>query len=492
MHIVRIPAFAIRARHRLDALFVAAAFMAVVFVAAAPVAAGQLSTTTTRSAAGADSARAIVTQAYDLMGGEALEQVERVRLDMMTQWQRASFQATPYSDRPSYEPHVDVRDYSIPAWRNTRLLGRRSIVNIVRDSVAVTDFGSGPQPLSIAYVDERNELFVYTPDRLILLLRTAPALRLASDTLIGGDRYRLVRADFADTLTLTVAFHERTGLPKRLQFTRAHPNDFGLVSYGRMAVEVWYSNWRSVSGISIPTQWDIMRAGVPYKRMTVRNIAINPVFAADSFHVADVLRRKVIAARKPMHDLPIDSVTEVVPGLVKLHGFGAPAGAVRVGQQWVLLQAGYTPLNLERGLRALATRGVSSIAAAIVVRAGPGNAGLLSLADDGVPLYTSASSSSFVTSVWNGAGRTGTAPVLVVRDANRLELSGAHLRLEPLDLPDVPGSVMIYEPRLAWLYVPDAATRLDVRIALDRARALGFRVSYVGTAQDLATPVGSG
>ena len=96
-------------------------------------------------------ARAVVERAVDLSGGEAtLRGVRRVALRMMTQWQGPSFRELPYRDRPSYEAHTDVRDYTLPAWRNTREFGPRRITNIVRDSVAVTDLGQGFQPLSVA------------------------------------------------------------------------------------------------------------------------------------------------------------------------------------------------------------------------------------------------------------------------------------------------------------------------------------------------------
>lgn len=41
-------------------------------------------------------------------------------------------------------------------------------------------------PLNIAYVDECCELFVVAPERLVLSLRHASALRALNDTLIGG------------------------------------------------------------------------------------------------------------------------------------------------------------------------------------------------------------------------------------------------------------------------------------------------------------------
>ena len=177
-----------------------------------------------------DEARATVERAVDLAGGEArLRGVQQVVLRMMTQWQRPSFRTIPYRDRPSFEPHTDVRDYRLPAWRNTREFGARRITNVVRDSVAVTDLGQGFQPLSVAYVDEREELFAYTPDRLLLALLDAPDLTALTDTVLGVESHTRVRATLSDRFPSTVYFHGGTGLPTLLRFRAAHPADFGLV-----------------------------------------------------------------------------------------------------------------------------------------------------------------------------------------------------------------------------------------------------------------------
>ncbi|MCC6431864.1 MAG: hypothetical protein IT354_13215, partial [Gemmatimonadaceae bacterium] len=88
----------------------------------------------------AETADSVTKRAIALMGGEpTLRGVERVAYQMMTQWQRTNFRTVPYTDQPSYEPHTDVRDYTLPAWRNTREFGRSRIINIIRDSIALTN-----------------------------------------------------------------------------------------------------------------------------------------------------------------------------------------------------------------------------------------------------------------------------------------------------------------------------------------------------------------
>jgi hypothetical protein len=287
---------------------------------------------------------------------------------------------------------------------------------------------------------------------------------------------------------VTVAFHAGSGLPAMLRFRQGHPNDFGLVPFGEMWVEVWYSGWRSLGNLAIPTQWDILRAGAPYKRMTVQNARFDVDFAPDSFAVAPELRAAFIEARRPMHDRPVDSVSVPAPGLVRIHAFGYPEGALRLDSGWILLQAGHAPLTLARGREALAARGVERVMAALVASARPANGGLAALVDEGLPVYTSAAAEPFLEVILQGA-EVSRRNITVVREPLWVGEGGARLRLEPVDLPDVPGSLVAYAPKQAWLYAPDAFTALDVRIVQELAAARGWRVEGIGTGQVLWSEV---
>lgn len=429
--------------------------------------------------------RATVERAVRLAGGEAaLRGVERVTFQMMTQWQRATFRAVPNTDRPSFESHTDVRDYTIPAWRNTREFGTRRIVNVVRDSVALTDMGQGgPKPLSVAYVDERNELFLYTPDRLLLALLDAPDLAAAPDTLIGSERHRATTATLGGRFKGLVFFHAGTGLPTMLRFRAGHPNDFGLVPWGTMEVEVWYSAWRTLDGISLPTQWDIRRVGLPYKRMTVLRATINPAFAGDSFAVTPEQRSAYLAspAVRPMHEsMPAAEPKVLGPALIQVGPFGMPAGAVRAGNRWVMLGAGHAPFNYRRARVVLDSLGARDVAALVVGNASAGNGGVVVALESGLPVWVSAASEPFVRRMLANAGITG-GTIRKVVPGTALGTGEGQVRLEPLDLPDVPGSMMLFQEATGWLYIPDAESALDLTMARERAAALGWSVKAVGT-----------
>jgi hypothetical protein len=427
------------------------------------------------------------------MGGEqTLRGVERVSYRMMTQWQRTNFRSVPFVDQPSFEPHTDVRDYTLPAWRNTREFGTNRIINVIRDSIALTTIGSAVQPLSIAYVDERAELFVYTPDRLVLALRDAADLALGADTMIGGERHTRVTATLAGRFRGIVFFHRGTGLPAMLRFRAGHPNDFGLVAWGVMPVEVWYSAWRTFGAISTPAQWDILRVGVPYKRLTVQSANFNAEFAADSFAVTPEQRAMYLAssATRPMHENVVRrAVNMATPDIAMINAFGIQAGAARIDNGWLMLGAGHTTFSYAYGERLLDSLGATPITAVLAATSITAtNGGVLTAVDRGIPVYVSQASEASLRRMFEGAARP-------VRGLTRVKAgttigSGAYrMQLEPLDLPNAPGSLMAYSAHNGWLYLPDAVTPLDIAVARERARALGWTVKAVGTAGVLFQPV---
>lgn len=448
--------------------------------------------------AGAQDAAGLLDAGLRAMGGrERIEASTRVRFDMLTQWQRFTFEDVPNGDRPSFERHTDVRDYAIPAWRNTRIFGftadARSLVNVIRDSIAVTDMGQGFRPLSVAYVDERRELFAYTPDRLMLHARSAGDLAFAGDTTVAGVPHARVRAT---VLGIPMTLHLRTadGLPTFIAFRRGHPNDFGLVPWGEMDVEVWYSGWRSFpEGVSIPTQWDIRRAGSPYKRMTVLAADFDPEFtAADSFAVSDALRATYLAspAVRPMHDLHPDSAGVLEGGfLVDFRTFGGPAGALRMGDGWLLLDAGQAPLSTARALDWLEEHTGRRAHGALVLGSVRGLfGGIPELLERDLPVRVGPASRRQAAHALRGHG-LGAGALKDALEGGWLVFGADSARVERVDLPDVPGAAVLWAPAHRWLWAPDVVTPLDLALVLRHALERGWAVERVGTMRGLLQPI---
>jgi len=457
----------------------------------------------------AQSAQAIVDTAIARMGGApALRDVKRVRFEMMTQWQRTAFDERPYGDQPGYETHTDLRDYDASAWRNTRrFLGAgpvREIVDVVLDSVAIRRSlgGSGGvaspavaapgawTTLNVAYVDERRELFAIAPERLLLTARGARDLRLLADTSIAGAAHARVEAT-VDRFRTTILMRRSTGFLTAARVRVAEPNDFGLVPFGEMDVELWYSAWRKLpSGLVYPYQWDVRRAGRPYKRMTVLTAAFNPPATADSFTVSDSLRAAYFAtATRPMHEIPLDSARLIEGRFASFATPGAPAGAVKLGQQWLLLETGQAPSSAERAAAWLAAHGTGArLAGALVTLPGSGAGGASWIVRRQLPLRVGAGTAPFVAAALRGYA-TPAAGVSQVKEGEWLRASGDSLWLEPIDLPDAPGALVAYAPSLEWVYSAGAANPLYLDLILSRARARGWRVSRFGSARSPVTPL---
>jgi hypothetical protein len=454
---------------------------------------------------------ALLDTAIARMGGAAaLRGIERARFEMLTQWQRTAFTAHPYADQPSYETHTDSRDYAIPAWRNVRRfpspaptgVAWREITDLVRDTVAVRRMPAGPggpavaagtvdgwSPLNVAYVDERRELFAFAPERVLLLARAAADLRALPDTTIAGVAHARVAAT-VEGFPATLFLRRSDGFPAMARYRAAHPNDFGLAPWGTMEVELWWSAWRPLpGGIVYPMQTDTRRVGRPYKRVTVLAATFGAAIPADSLAVSDTLRALYAAtATRPMHDLPLDSARIVEGRLASFGAFGAPAGAVRLGRAWVLLEAGQAPLNAERAAAWLARADSGSrVAAAIVTAPMTGSGGAAWLARQRLEVHAGTGSAPFVATVLRGHGEP-TSAMRVTTSGRWLRVDGDSLRLETLDLPDAPGSLVAYVPSLEWMYGATLASPVHRDLALAHARALGWRVSRIGHVRAVSVP----
>jgi hypothetical protein len=253
-----------------------------------------------------------------------------------------------------------------------------------------------------------------------------------------------------------------------------------------MEVEVWYSNWRTFGGLAIPTQWDIHRVGAPYKRMTVQRATFDPDLAPDSFALSEEMRSRYWAslAPLPMHEgVTVQSATMPALGLAVLAPpFGVPGGAVDTGQGWLMLGAGQAGFNYDQGIVLFADLAAAPVTGVLVAEARGGNGGVLRAAEEKLPIYVSASAEPFVRTVLRNGHRTEST-VVVVSAPRTLGVGAERVELEPLDLPDAPGSLIVFKPSLGWLFVPEASDPLHTGLARERAASKGWDVLVVGTAR---------
>ena len=460
----------------------------------------------------AQDARSLLDTAIARMGGAALvRDVRRVRFEMMTQWQRLSFDERPYADQPVYESHTDLRDYDADAWRNTRrFLGagpNGEIVDVVRDSVATRRSAGGSggvaspavvpagtwTTLNVAYVDERRELFALAPERLLLGARSAPDLRVTGDTAIAGVPHARIAA-MVHGFPMTILLNRRTGFLTAARFHVTERNDFGLVPYGDMQVELWYGAWRKQgNGLVYPFQWDVRRVGRPYKRMTVLAAGFNPPAAPDSFIVSDSLRRAFVAtARRPMHEIELDSARLIEGRFASFATPGAPAGAVKLGGQWLLLETGQAPSTVERAAKWIAAHDREGrVTGALVTTPVGSSGGAPWLVRHRLPLRVADGATAVIDAVLRGYETPADGVSPVKKEGTWIRVGSDSLRLETIDLPDLPGSLVAYAPSLEWVYSGAAANPLYLDIVMAHARASGWHVSRIGSSRSVVTDVPS-
>lgn len=441
---------------------------------------------------------ALVDRALHRMGGEArLRSVTGLRMEVMTQWQRLHFGSHPFADAPSFERHVDLRDYSADRWRNTRnFLPSGSSVDIVDDSIASRqssrpDGTTIASALNVAYVDERRELFAFAPERTLLLAKTAGGLRMLGDTVIDGILHRRVSGR-AEGYPATWFLRQTDGLLAMVRFVADERNDFGLAPWGPMEVEFWYSNWVLIPpGILLPRQRDVRRVGRPYKRMTALSMIANPATPPDSFAISDSLRQQYAAtARAPMWDVSIESSGISPEGFVSLPPATGFLGAVRIGGVWVMLEAGQLSDVARRASEWLESQG-ARVGAVLVSSTTSGSGGIRWFAGRGIPLYIAAGFEPFARRLLGT--RSPGAPVTVVRSERWVRVGSDSLWLARVEVPDANGALVAYSATQKWLYAPLLVGRPAMQPELDtvlaRLRAKGLEVESLGGARGLRVPL---
>lgn len=453
-------------------------------------------------------AATLLDRAITRMGGDsALRAITTMRMDLLTQWQRTSFAEHPYPDQPSFERNSDLRNYALKGWRNVRMpLTGGTFVDIVRDTVAARSFngpGGAPttMPLNIAYITERREQFAFAPEQMLLLARKATDLRAQRDTVIDGVAHGRVSAT-VDGFASAWFLRRTDGLPTLVRFVADETNDFGLASWGVMPVEIWFSNWTRVPpGVFLPRQRDVRRVGRPYKRITALTITVNAPAPADSFAVSEEMAtRYLVTERRPMWQLPFDSVRVIADHFVSFPQLVGSAGAVRIGGGWVLFETAQSEGSLPTIDAWLSRETGAKLLAGVVARPGMGNGGARWFARTGRPLYVAPGTRAVVQSLLttdpaktSAPGKTPARPAMVVPTTSRwVRVGSDSLWLEAIDLPDAPGVLTAYSPTHRWIYspmlgVPNYKPEYDALLA--RWRARGWTIEWQGSLRGLRAPI---
>lgn len=435
----------------------------------------------------------LLSRAVERSGGDsALRAIRTVRYEYATQWMRTSFENLPAPAASGGETNVDTRDYVQRIWRyERRFSGSPNMIrDVVRDSVAITDFGRGWEPLSGAYVQERDELFLAAPEQLLIRALDAARAghaRVGVDTTIGGRLHARIMVALDDR-DISMFVRRSDAQLTGMRYRAGQPWDFGLAAFGDMEVETWYSRWTVVGHYVVPFDIAINRVGRPYKRLSFTRAQFQVPIVEDSVSVPDAIRARYLSEqRRAMFDMPVDSVRNGPDGLVTFGVPGTPMGAVKNRTGWLVYGAGAAALITERAITRLRTTGTAISAAIVGTMSVAGAGGAPAMSRAGIPVFAAATARPYLTAMFVHQG-------IPLRHITWITQSGWHtvagdsVWIEPIDLPDLEGSLIVWDPKRQWLYAGDAPNPAQMRAALTHAGVRGWTVVRMFV-RGSATPV---
>src|SRR5260221_1957209 len=98
-----------------------------------------------------------------------------------------------------------------------------------------------------------------------------------------------------------------------------------------------------------------------------------------------------------MHDVSYDSTTLLRERFVTFNAAGAPAGAVKIGSAWLLLEAGQAPLSAQRAVEHLAAiQNGGAAAATIVTTPATGNGGVAWMTSHCITVHVAPGAAPFI------------------------------------------------------------------------------------------------
>jgi hypothetical protein len=151
-----------------------------------------------------------------------------------------------------------------------------------------------------------------------------------------------------------------------------------------------------------------------------------------------------------------------------------------------LLEAGTAPFNAERAVRWLESREPGTHVAGALLTA-PASGGAPWLAANRLSVRVGAGAEPFERIMLANRGAPLSA-IKVIRAREMLVAGGDTAIIEPVDLPDAPGSLVIYRPREKWLYL-NPGLPLQIEAALRHARAEGWQVEHIGSGRGMMQPL---
>lgn len=365
--------------------------------------------------------------------------------------------------RTSYTTFTELRDLHSGASRRTdRSMSPAGLsperTTVLVDSVAFTRSGERDIGGSISTFEDVVDRIDGSPERALLLAAASPKLTVDGTAKHFGMTYDVVSFPWRNG-RMKIEINRDTHLPDAVEIDRAYPDNFRWNIFSTVAMRADYVDWNIMpSGLYYPMQVKITFNGQPLRDVSYTNAVAKTAEApADSFVVSDSARKLFASAsRFSFSRFAYGSrgqPKELAPGIVRVPDQWAMT-LVKQPDGIVIFEAHISNTYVHDLVADAKRRWPGTPIKAFVLTSDPWAhlGGLREAASLGVPIYTSAGSIPFFTSLLAGAAKPKFVPVTgkttIGNGDNRIELF-------PVGGPYAERMLMAYFPTQKLLYGAD-------------------------------------
>ena len=433
-----------------------------------------------QSSAKRQDATDLLQNAIRAMGGEtSLRGIYSVQF-LATQ-ERNALEQSEWPEGP-YIAEVDQlrewRDYAGHRWKqavDAQFAWQKiSLTTVAADGAAVRIIGDHAVPGSCQDVQAGDEALELSPERILL---TAMA---AADTDRGPQI--LLHAAPQDVVVFTwrkirvkLFLDSGTHLPSAVEWTEPYPCDMFWSVWGDVTTRVEYSLWwLAGNGIHYPLQIDIVRNGLPDRKITITDLKLNEPQSDSLFQVPAQAKSAFLAhqpATAEQRPLPVEKAQELAPGIVFFPGSWNTT-LVKQDDGIVVLEAplssGYSARVLDEAQRRFPGARVKAVIS--TSDSWPHIGGIREYVARGVPVYVLDRTLPLLrrlvaaprTQLPDALARSPRTPRFVPVNAKTVIGSGPNrIELYPINGQTTARQMMAYFPGHQLLYASDAFQKYD-------------------------------
>ena len=309
-------------------------------------------------------AHRLVETAVQRMGGEtALRGLATLRLETVGYRNLLEQSERPEGPWiPQIEKTTEIWDTPKGRWAETTVGAvadeEYTLRTTVADGSAARQYGESWLPAGRGVILEAREWMALSPQQILLSALGAEDLRREADVVFQGVPNHVVSFG-AGEQKRRVLLNAQTGFLTAVETTRAYPDDLYWQVWGDVLTRVSYSYWDLRPGLLFyPMQWDVERAGRPWRALTISKLEPGFAPSAQDFVIPEEQKKAYASRNVPLDDQPLGNpkrpAVEIAPGVVFIPGSWG-IGLVRQSDGIVILEApisnGYSARVIEEAKR---------------------------------------------------------------------------------------------------------------------------------------------